>query len=115
VFAIRRLLVCEGVVKSASNFFSDFGTKMRAYFIIEIIGGVLNFWILAVPVFAGQYDHVPPAELGSCISRNAFYSLYLIFKLTSLVELVEDFSEFSAYSNRIRQLWNAITNPDWTS
>ena len=53
----------------------------------DYLGSIISYLALAVPIFAGRYDDVSPAELSSVISQNAFVCIYLIFSFSSLVDL----------------------------
>jgi len=37
--------------------------------VADYVGSILSYVILAIPVFAGNYDHLSPADLAALISR----------------------------------------------
>jgi len=37
--------------------------------VADYLGSILSYVILAIPIFAGVYDDLPPAELSALISR----------------------------------------------
>lgn len=81
------------------EFFLQIATNCSSY-----LGSIVSFLVLAVPVFAGVYDYLPPSDLSELISKNAFISIYLISQFSSLVGLADQFSVIAGTTHRIVQL-----------
>ncbi|GAU92943.1 hypothetical protein RvY_04954-2 [Ramazzottius varieornatus] len=67
-------------------------------------GGILSHLILSIPIFAGYYDALSPADLGALISANAFVSIYLIYSFTSLVDLSKEATAIAGTAHRVGEL-----------
>jgi len=50
----------------------------------DYMGSVLSYLVIAVPIFAGTYDHMDSSELSRIISENAFVCMYLIYQVNKL-------------------------------
>ncbi|CAL8138180.1 unnamed protein product [Orchesella dallaii] len=72
--------------------------------LIDYIGSIFSYLMLAIPIFSGQYDDLSASDLGSLISQNAFILIYLIFTFTSLVDISGKFTDIAGVSHRIAQL-----------
>ncbi|KAJ3281556.1 ATP-binding cassette sub- D member 4 [Borealophlyctis nickersoniae] len=71
-------------------------------------GAILPYCIIAVPIFAGKYDHLPGDELSSLISKNLFISMYLIWRFTATAKLFERIAEMAGYASRIGELMELL-------
>ncbi|RIA93451.1 ABC transporter transmembrane region 2-domain-containing protein, partial [Glomus cerebriforme] len=78
-------------------------TETFSYF-----GSILSYLIIAVPVFAGDYDGIEKDKLSGIISMNAFLSLYLIYLFTRVVEQGTKISDLAGYTARIGQLLEVL-------
>lgn len=74
-------------------------------YLADYLGSILSFIALAVPLFAGVYDHLPAAELSKLISQNAFFTIYLINCFTRLIDLSGFISTFFGTATRIGELY----------
>ncbi|KAI1287472.1 Lysosomal cobalamin transporter ABCD4 [Halotydeus destructor] len=72
--------------------------------ITSYFGSIVSFLVLAVPLFAGYYDNMEPAELSKLVSTNAFVSIYLINAFTQLVEQSSGISTITGTGLRVCQL-----------
>ena len=71
-------------------------------------GGILSHLILSIPILAGYYDSLSPADLGALISANAFVSIYLIYSFTSLVDLSKETTAIAGTAHRVGELLEAL-------
>ncbi|KAI9310082.1 ATP-binding cassette sub-family D member 4 [Dichotomocladium elegans] len=71
-------------------------------------GSILSYLIVAMPIYAGVFADKDPAELSEIISKNSFFSLYLIFKFSTIIEQSKKLSELAGYTARIGELLEAI-------
>jgi ATP-binding cassette subfamily D (ALD) protein 4 len=74
----------------------------------SLFGSIVSYLIIAIPIFAGNYDGIEKDKLSGIISLNAFFSLYLIYKFTKIVEQGTKVSDLAGYTARIGQLLEAI-------
>ncbi|KAL9952743.1 hypothetical protein ACROYT_G040037 [Oculina patagonica] len=72
--------------------------------IIDYIGAILSYLIIAIALFGGRYDDMSVTELGGQISRNSFFAMYLINCGSKLINLSTDISNMAGYIHRIGQL-----------
>lgn len=77
----------------------DIFTNAVSYF-----GSILSYLIIAIPVFAGDYDDLTPSELGAIISKNSFISMYLIYRFTSMLEEADKVSNLAGLTARLIEL-----------
>ena len=70
----------------------------------DYLGSILSFIALAVPLFAGVYNNLSPADLSRLISQNAFVTIYLINCFTRLIDLASLASIFFGTAQRITEL-----------
>ncbi|KAK2170693.1 hypothetical protein LSH36_1g17037 [Paralvinella palmiformis] len=81
----------------------NFSIKLADY-----MGSILNYIILAFPIFGGVYDHLTPSELSSLISENAFITIYLIFSFTSLIDLAMNVTDMAGVTHRVGQMMEQL-------
>lgn len=84
--------------------FHQFFLKCSIY-LWDYLGSILSFIALAVPLFAGYYDDLSPADLSELISQNAFVTIYLINCFTRLIDLATYISLFLGTSKRIMEVY----------
>ncbi|KAJ8269905.1 hypothetical protein GJAV_G00108090 [Gymnothorax javanicus] len=70
----------------------------------DYLGGILSYMVIAIPIFAGVYDGLSPAELSALISKNAFVCIYLINCFSQLMDLSTTVSDVAGYTHRIGEL-----------
>ncbi|ELR22068.1 ATPbinding cassette, sub-family D (ALD), member 4, putative [Acanthamoeba castellanii str. Neff] len=68
------------------------------------LGSILNFALLALPVFAGSYADLTAPQLAAKISESSFVTLYLIFAFTSVIQLFTLLSNLVGYYARVHDL-----------
>ncbi|KAJ1660442.1 hypothetical protein IWQ61_000621 [Dispira simplex] len=76
----------------------DMSTEAFGY-----LGSIISYLILAIPIFAGKYDHLDPTALSSLISQTSFINMYLIFQFTTIVQKAAVLSDFAGFVARISQ------------
>ncbi|KAI7902855.1 ATP-binding cassette sub-family D member 4 [Cokeromyces recurvatus] len=67
-------------------------------------GSVLNYLIIAIPIFTGALDGKDATELSSIISANSFVAMYLIFLFSTIIEQSSKLSDLAGYTARIGEL-----------
>ncbi|XP_020629474.1 ATP-binding cassette sub-family D member 4-like isoform X2 [Orbicella faveolata] len=72
--------------------------------VIDYVGAILSYLIIAIALFGGKYDDLSVTELGAQISRNSFFAMYLINCGTKLIDLSNSISNMAGYVHRIGQL-----------
>ncbi|XP_014787531.1 lysosomal cobalamin transporter ABCD4 isoform X2 [Octopus bimaculoides] len=85
------------------NYLLNFFVKMSDY-----IGIILNYIILAIPIFAGFYNDLSAAELSSVISKNAFIIIYLINNFTRLIDLSVNAAMTAGLAHRVGLLFETL-------
>ncbi|XP_051738492.1 ATP-binding cassette sub-family D member 4 isoform X1 [Ctenopharyngodon idella] len=70
----------------------------------DYLGSILSYIVIAIPIFAGQYDGLTPGELSALVSKNAFVCIYLINCFTQLIDLSTTVSDVAGYTHRIGEL-----------
>ncbi|KAI8145713.1 ATP-binding cassette sub-family D member 4-like protein [Fennellomyces sp. T-0311] len=75
-------------------------------------GSILSYLIVAMPIFAGAFEGKNAAELSEIISKNSFFSMYLIFKFTVIIEQSTKISDLAGYTARIGELLEIIDDVD---
>ncbi|TPX53877.1 hypothetical protein PhCBS80983_g06121 [Powellomyces hirtus] len=91
----RKIITREAVLR--------FGTAF-----IDYSGTVVCYSIMAVPIFAGEYDHLPASELSALIASNLFFFLYLLYQFTNVARKAENFADIAGYATRISQLLETL-------
>ncbi|KAJ7384685.1 ATP-binding cassette sub- D member 4 [Desmophyllum pertusum] len=77
--------------------------------IIDYVGAILSYLILAIALFGGMYDNMSGTALSGQISRNSFFAMYLISCGSQLINLSTDISNTAGYVHRIGQLLESLT------
>ncbi|KAJ3214913.1 ATP-binding cassette sub- D member 4 [Dinochytrium kinnereticum] len=72
--------------------------------LVNYLGACLAYLVIAVPVFDGTLDGVPPGELGAIVAKNLFLTLYLIYRFTMITDLSDRFSDIAGFTARIGHL-----------
>ncbi|XP_059817952.1 ATP-binding cassette sub-family D member 4 isoform X1 [Hypanus sabinus] len=76
--------------------------------IFNYLGSIVSYLAIAIPIFAGRYDALSPADLIELISKNAFVSIYLINCFSRLIDLSTTVSDLAGYTHRIGELQEVI-------
>ncbi|RXN02635.1 ATP-binding cassette sub-family D member 4 isoform X2 [Labeo rohita] len=74
----------------------------------DYMGSILSYIVIAIPIFAGEYDGLTPGELSALVSKNAFVCIYLINCFTQLIDLSTTVSDVAGYTHRIGELREAM-------
>ncbi|XP_078263012.1 lysosomal cobalamin transporter ABCD4 [Rhinoraja longicauda] len=85
--------------------------ELRLYIGVNIfnyLGSIVSYMAIAIPIFAGRYDGLAPADLIELVSKNAFVSIYLVNCFSRLIDLSTTVSELAGYTHRIGELQDAI-------
>ncbi|KAJ2119740.1 hypothetical protein IW147_005623 [Coemansia sp. RSA 720] len=80
--------------------------------VFSYMGSTVSYVVIAVPIFLGSYDGLSGAELSSVISRNAFVSLYLIYRFSVIIEQAKRVVGLAGYAARVVQLWEELDRAD---
>uniref|UniRef100_A0A673M1K8 ATP-binding cassette sub-family D member 4-like n=1 Tax=Sinocyclocheilus rhinocerous TaxID=307959 RepID=A0A673M1K8_9TELE len=84
----------------------------------DYLGSILSYILIAIPIFAGDYDGLTPGELSALVSKNAFVCIYLINCFTQLIDLsttVSDvYLELVGLSNLLTRIGGLDTKVDWS-
>ncbi|TRY90219.1 hypothetical protein DNTS_005825 [Danionella cerebrum] len=78
----------------------------------DYLGSILSYVVIAIPIFAGDYNSLNPGELSALISKNAFVCIYLISCFTQLIDLSTTVSDVAGYTHRIGELQEAMEGID---
>ncbi|KAF0312783.1 ATP-binding cassette sub-family D member 4 [Amphibalanus amphitrite] len=76
--------------------------------LFDYLGSILNYLVIAIPIFAGMYDDKTPQQLSAIISQNSFVCMYLIYNFTQLVDLSSNATEVVGVTHRIGQLMERL-------
>ncbi|KAF9908471.1 ATP-binding cassette sub- D member 4, partial [Lobosporangium transversale] len=71
---------------------------------VSYFGSILSYVIIAIPIFWGVYDDLPPSD----ISATSFVSMYLTFQFSKVIQCSTDFSDLAGYTSRLGQLMEAL-------
>ncbi|KAK3802731.1 hypothetical protein RRG08_001993 [Elysia crispata] len=74
----------------------------------DYLGSILSYVAIAVPIFAGRYDHLSPGDLAMLIGQNGFYSIYLINCFTKLIDQSIQMTDVVGTAHRIGQLFEVL-------
>ncbi|XP_037072354.1 LOW QUALITY PROTEIN: lysosomal cobalamin transporter ABCD4-like [Pollicipes pollicipes] len=85
--------------------------------LFDYLGGILNYLVISIPIFAGLYDDRTPQQLSALISQNSFVCMYLIFNFTQLVDLASSATDVVGCTHRVGQLVErlAVLEQRWKS
>ncbi|KAI7817319.1 ABC transporter transmembrane region 2-domain-containing protein [Gamsiella multidivaricata] len=75
---------------------------------VSYFGSILSYVIIAIPIFWGSYDHLPPSDISAVISRTSFVSMYLTYLFSKIIQCSTDFSDLAGYTSRLGQLMEAL-------
>ncbi|KAG0295628.1 ATP-binding cassette sub- D member 4 [Dissophora globulifera] len=75
---------------------------------VSYFGSILSYVIIAVPIFWGVYDHLPPSDVSAVISKISFVSMYLTYQFSKIIQCGTDFSDLAGYTSRLGQLMEAL-------
>ncbi|KAG0044219.1 ATP-binding cassette sub- D member 4, partial [Gryganskiella cystojenkinii] len=75
---------------------------------VSYFGSILSYVIIAIPIFWGVYDHLPPSEISAVISKMSFVSMYLTYQFSKIIQCGIDFSDVAGYTSRLGQLMEAL-------
>ncbi|XP_043080391.1 lysosomal cobalamin transporter ABCD4-like isoform X2 [Puntigrus tetrazona] len=78
----------------------------------DYLGSILSYIVIAIPIFAGDYDGLTPGELSALVSKNAFVCIYLINCFTQLIDLSTTVSDVAGYTHRIGELQEVMADID---
>ncbi|KAK2098059.1 hypothetical protein P7K49_023510 [Saguinus oedipus] len=59
----------------------------------DYLGSILNYIVIAIPIFSWVYGELSPAEFSILVSKNAFVCIYLISCYTQFIDLSTTFSD----------------------
>ncbi|XP_072129890.1 lysosomal cobalamin transporter ABCD4 isoform X5 [Mobula birostris] len=90
-------------VSMPSRWLSTVGVNIFNY-----LGSIVSYLAIAIPIFAGRYDALSPADLIELVSKNAFVSIYLINCFSRLIDLSTTMSDLAGYAHRIGELQEVI-------
>ncbi|KAF9375334.1 hypothetical protein CPC16_000780 [Podila verticillata] len=75
---------------------------------VSYFGSILSYVIIAIPIFMGKYDNVPPSEIAAVISKNSFVSMYLTYQFSKIIKCGTFLSDIAGYASRLGQLMEAL-------
>ncbi|ORZ23878.1 ABC transporter transmembrane region 2-domain-containing protein [Lobosporangium transversale] len=75
---------------------------------VSYFGSILSYVIIAIPIFWGVYDDLPPSDISAVISKTSFVSMYLTFQFSKVIQCSTDFSDLAGYTSRLGQLMEAL-------
>lgn len=96
--------ILKGVVKAQQSVLNRQLPLNLGVHLFDYIGSILSLLVIAVPIFNGVYDDLPPAELTGVISKNAFITIYLISCYSSIVDLSGSVTIMAGNTHRIAAL-----------
>lgn len=74
----------------------------------DYVGSILNYIILAIPIFTGHFDDLTPVQLSALISSNAFITIYLISCFTKLIDLSSLAAQNAGLAHRVSILFEVL-------
>ncbi|KAI1318823.1 ATP-binding cassette sub- D member 4 [Mortierella claussenii] len=75
---------------------------------VSYFGSILSYVIIAIPIFWGLYDGLPPSDVSAVISKISFVSMYLTYQFSKIIQCGTDFSDLAGYTSRLGQLMEAL-------
>ncbi|KAF9344186.1 hypothetical protein BGX26_004674 [Mortierella sp. AD094] len=75
---------------------------------VSYFGSILSYVIIAIPIFWGVYDGLPPSDISAVISKVSFVSMYLTYLFSKVIQCSSDFSDLAGYTSRLGQLMEAL-------
>ncbi|KAF9117192.1 hypothetical protein BGX27_000041 [Mortierella sp. AM989] len=75
---------------------------------VSYFGSILSYVIIAIPIFWGVYDGLPPTDISVVISKVSFVSIYLTHQFSKIIQCSTDFSDLAGYTSRLGQLMEAL-------
>lgn len=72
VMAMLTSLRLENVLKTQKKLYGWSFWLNTSVNIFDYVGGILSYLIIAIPIFAGDYDDLAPEELSAVISRVSY-------------------------------------------
>ncbi|KAF9208939.1 ATP-binding cassette sub- D member 4 [Haplosporangium sp. Z 27] len=75
---------------------------------VSYFGSILSYVIIAIPIFWGVYDGLPPSDISAVISKTSFVSMYLTYQFSKIIQCATDFSDLAGYTSRMGQLMEAL-------
>ncbi|XP_078490249.1 lysosomal cobalamin transporter ABCD4 [Ciona intestinalis] len=76
--------------------------------IFDYVGGILSYLVIAIPIFAGNYDDLAPEEISALISKNSFVCIYLIYSFSQLIDMSSTVGDMAAHTHRLGQLIESL-------
>ncbi|EDV19259.1 uncharacterized protein TRIADDRAFT_33837, partial [Trichoplax adhaerens] len=67
--------------------------------LFDYLGSIMSYMIIGFPIINGMYDGV--SDISSIISKNSFFSLYLINSFSQLMDLSAGLSDLAGYTHRL--------------
>lgn len=74
----------------------------------DYVGSILNYIILAIPIFTGVFNNLTPVQLSALISSNAFITIYLISCFTKLIDLSSLAAQNAGLAHRVAILFEVL-------
>nr|QNH67961.1 ATP-binding cassette transporter subfamily D member 4 [Brachionus plicatilis] len=76
----------------------------------QYFGGILAYFVLAIPIFTHVYDDYSPTDLAQLISNYSFKCQYLIYLFTRLYDILNEISSIVGNTKRVGELMEKMTN-----
>lgn len=71
----------------------------------KLMGGIIAYLVLGIPIFTNMYSDKKPAELAQFISNYSFKCQYLIYLFTRLYTTLDDISSIVGNCHRVGELF----------
>ncbi|KAJ3187854.1 hypothetical protein HDU85_006247 [Gaertneriomyces sp. JEL0708] len=75
---------------------------------VDYCGSMMCYGTVAIPIFGGVYDDLPPEELSALIAKNLFFTLFLTYRFRAIVKTVSRLGDVAGYTARIGHLLESI-------
>ncbi|CAI7997277.1 Lysosomal cobalamin transporter ABCD4, partial [Geodia barretti] len=72
--------------------------------IFDYTAAIISYCLVGISIFTEDYDNLSVSELSAAISKNAFFSMYLLNNFSTVVDTAVKFSEIVGYTHRIGEL-----------